>query len=95
MHIPLDDDAVKRCLDREVLLQILHGLHLRLSGLDRIVVRAHERLCGFHRLLRHDDVVFGDDAWSGGGGFQPVVRTLRTGKLRRGFRALQLERLRL
>ena len=44
VHIAFGDDAFERCLDRQVLLQLLDGLHLRLRGFDRILVRPHQRL---------------------------------------------------
>src|SRR5437762_13838107 len=59
MHVPFGDDAVERRLQREVLFEILDRLHLRLRGLDRIIVGTHERLRRFGGLLGHDDVVFG------------------------------------
>src|SRR5207302_8917038 len=77
MNIALRDDAVKRRLERQILREVFDRLDLRLRGLDRILVRTYERLRRLGGLLRDDDVVFGHNARSGGGGLQALVGTLR------------------
>ena len=93
MHVTLGDHAVERRLDLEVLAEIFHRLRLGFGGLDRIVVRAHQRFSGLDRLLGDDAVVLRHDTGRSRRGLEAIVGALRSGEFGRGFGSLELHRL--
>ena len=95
MNVSFGDDPVERRFERQILLQILDGLRLRLSSLDGVLVRMHECLRGFDGFLRDHHVVLGHDPGRCRRGLQSVVGASRACELGFGFSALEFQRLSL